>query len=287
MKNKKGFTLVELLAVIVLLGVLIAIAVPSVLGISKSIKKKMYEAKVKTIEVAAEAWADDNKSDCESLESMRISQLIASGYLKADDNTGKILNPEDNVDMKNDDISKYVDVSAICEGIPVIADSYNITREAANHVKEAVTQYFSDKSLNNSCLNGKGSNPYLLNDVYGCINNFNTNDFSNLLEDGSNINDYRVNTNSSPYNVYRYQYKYKIDLYKDGKKYSTITHYIDDDNASEIVNISIPSGYKYDTDTCERLYYDDGEFVINTSGSHYTNVACNIYFVPGIATRNY
>ena len=38
MNNKKGFTLVELLAVIVILGVLTAIAVPSVLEISKKIK---------------------------------------------------------------------------------------------------------------------------------------------------------------------------------------------------------------------------------------------------------
>ncbi len=121
MKNKKGFTLVELLAVIVLLGVLIAIAVPSVLGISKKIKENMYDAKLKTIEVAAEAWADDNKSKCDSLKTMSISQLIGEGYLKADDKSGNILNPKDNVKIQNDSINKYVDVDSICKGIPAIA----------------------------------------------------------------------------------------------------------------------------------------------------------------------
>ena len=39
--NKKGFTLVELLAVIVVLGLIIAIAVPSINAISIKIKENM------------------------------------------------------------------------------------------------------------------------------------------------------------------------------------------------------------------------------------------------------
>ena len=38
MKNKKGFTLVELLAVIVILALLVAIAVPSTFSISNRLK---------------------------------------------------------------------------------------------------------------------------------------------------------------------------------------------------------------------------------------------------------
>ena len=40
MKNKKGFTMVELLAVIVILGILMGVALPKVLGLLDS--NKLY-----------------------------------------------------------------------------------------------------------------------------------------------------------------------------------------------------------------------------------------------------
>ena len=46
--NKKGFTLVEVLAVIVLLGLLVGIAVPNILRSQTKAKEKTLSTKVKS-----------------------------------------------------------------------------------------------------------------------------------------------------------------------------------------------------------------------------------------------
>ena len=52
-KNKKGFTLVELMVVVAILGVLVAIAVPAYNGITTTANKKVCAANLKLIEQAA------------------------------------------------------------------------------------------------------------------------------------------------------------------------------------------------------------------------------------------
>ena len=62
MKNKQGFTLVELLSAIVLLGIIITIGIFSVSSIRNSILEKQYQNVKAEIELAAEKYFSDTES---------------------------------------------------------------------------------------------------------------------------------------------------------------------------------------------------------------------------------
>jgi len=61
MKNKNGFTLVELLAVIAILAILVIIALPNVMGMFNEAKKNSFSTEVKEIyKVASQQWIMDS-----------------------------------------------------------------------------------------------------------------------------------------------------------------------------------------------------------------------------------
>jgi len=60
--NKKGFTLVELLAVIVVLGVILAIAIPSVTSTIAGAKADSYASSAKMMKEAAVTYASTNEN---------------------------------------------------------------------------------------------------------------------------------------------------------------------------------------------------------------------------------
>ena len=71
--NKKGFTLVELMAVIVILGILMGVAVPNALGIYKNMKIKYFCEKVSTIEQAATLYGQDKYGEEVTTNSNELS----------------------------------------------------------------------------------------------------------------------------------------------------------------------------------------------------------------------
>jgi len=138
---KKGFTLVELLAVIVILALLATIAVPSAISISHSIKEDMYCTKVDMIISAAKTWGSEhmsqlrNTSQTTCYKEMTVGELISKGAIKKESETeGEYLkNPVTDEPMDNQKIGLYImnkrvqaffieenpDLQNVCEGVKV------------------------------------------------------------------------------------------------------------------------------------------------------------------------
>ena len=81
MKKDNGFTLIELMALIAIIAIIIGIAVPSYINITKSTNDRMYQNKVTAIIAKAEEYASDNNIDNTSLS---VAKLIEEGYLEPD-----------------------------------------------------------------------------------------------------------------------------------------------------------------------------------------------------------
>lgn len=96
MKNNNGFTLVELLSVIVLIGLLIGIGIPGINKISDNMNRKSLEKKISLVESSAILWGQDNiallqkESGCETDEGsytcykITIEELIVADYLDSE-----------------------------------------------------------------------------------------------------------------------------------------------------------------------------------------------------------
>ena len=93
-KNKKGFTLVELIAVITILGVICMIAIPSYNNYIKKAKDKKCEADRLAIIDATKTFINDciSKNNCATDKKIRyyvgtnlkVSTLIDKSYLNSD-----------------------------------------------------------------------------------------------------------------------------------------------------------------------------------------------------------
>ena len=73
--NKKGFSLIELLAVIAIIAVVATIGIFSSIAIKKKMNKKMFESTLTEIVASATTFANDNK---ETFDESTLNQLINS-----------------------------------------------------------------------------------------------------------------------------------------------------------------------------------------------------------------
>lgn len=102
--KKNGFTVVEMLAVLVILSLLAALAIPSYLLIVKDVKKDNYTSKVKEIETVAnkigENIKDEVKETGDACYRITVAELIEMGELISESKKDDVIyNPVDNTPL--------------------------------------------------------------------------------------------------------------------------------------------------------------------------------------------
>ncbi|MCM3586350.1 prepilin-type N-terminal cleavage/methylation domain-containing protein [Mesobacillus maritimus] len=89
MKNEHGFTLIEMMIVLLVISVLLMITVPNITKHNATINKKGCEAYVKMVEGQVQAYNIDHKKLPTS-----ITELVSGGYLNEGETTcpdGKVI----------------------------------------------------------------------------------------------------------------------------------------------------------------------------------------------------
>lgn len=128
MNNNRGFTLVEILAVIVLIGIITVLAVPAINSANAKTKEKILNTKLTTANQALLSWCQDNESCFRSTDAIKcivglnrgctVSGNIVScsvtmkeladnniiDYDKVIDGVQTVLNPVDNSSLNSREI---------------------------------------------------------------------------------------------------------------------------------------------------------------------------------------
>lgn len=110
--KKKGFTLVEMIGVIVILALILLLVTPAIMKAATATRQKTYETKIVNIETAAVEYGQDNYRDiinnADSVDGVYrtrtvfVKDLVPTYLTKDSDNEdGLVRDPRDN--------SKYLD----------------------------------------------------------------------------------------------------------------------------------------------------------------------------------
>ena len=116
--NKKGFTLVELMIVVVILGILVAIAVPIFNAVTRNAKRRSCQSNMRVMLGVAVQIGTDNDSN--------FDKILNSGSIRVGDSVTL---------TDNDNISEEF-TGRIKDGIPECPDNgtYTLVRESENGV---------------------------------------------------------------------------------------------------------------------------------------------------------
>lgn len=126
MENKKGFTLMELLCVIVLLALITVMATTGIMSLTKKSKENLYCTKITFIESIAQDYAVQYEEELNQSTTLyqgykslkiKVNDLVRSGKLEPDQDD-LVLSPIDQTTMNELEIILYLKNGLIYAVIP-------------------------------------------------------------------------------------------------------------------------------------------------------------------------
>ena len=79
-KKNKGFTLIEIMIVVLIIGVLLAIAVPNFMRARETSRSRACVSNLKQIDAAKEQWAmDNNANNGDAVDAGQVNAYIRGG----------------------------------------------------------------------------------------------------------------------------------------------------------------------------------------------------------------
>ncbi len=137
--NKKGFTLVELLGVLVILSLLVLVSIPIVNNIVKNSQKQIHESNIDTILDAAYEWSLDEDMNVILPEDENDSIIVTLDTLKKSGHLKKVV-----VNAQTGE--NYSDTCSII----ITKKSYNINEAEANK-NDPNKKYYNNYLYDFSC----------------------------------------------------------------------------------------------------------------------------------------
>ena len=282
MKNKKGFTLIELMAVIIILAVIALIVTPLILNSMKDSKEKLYQTQLENIKSAARSYMVNIELEENKTINLSVGELKRSGFLKSD-----IENPKTNegfkdcvlvnVQRKSESYIYTVDEDSInnCDGSSIDING-NITMLLLGYINDEIEinkNYIDDGII----LRDRNNNNIDLSNVKVVVTQTIDGNSKVVSDDLSNFNN--LTTLIDTTNYYKYEIKYSYtDLTTSETKELTRTVNVKDVN--DLVNLIKPIVELNTIDWSKSkiakvTFAGEGNYLVKASKDVTTNVAAD------------
>ena len=146
--NKKGFTLVEVLAVVVILSIILSMATFGVMNIRRNSLQKLVDTKISNLESSAIIYGQENQNeltetcnidevDYDFCKLVNVKDLIENEYYTTN---------EANSENKKDLINNVTNKSMLCDEIQIYKKNNRVYAKAIN-IKSNNVNYECDLEL--------------------------------------------------------------------------------------------------------------------------------------------